>query len=157
MIDQIQIHNFTTLSKTQSKLVLKMRNNPTIKKWMYSKNDINYKEHIAYVKSLKTKKDRVYFLVTKVNKNIGVINFTNIDKSSAELGIYANPTLKGQGDTLMKTILGYGFKILNLKIINANVFINNISAINLYKRYNFKKIKANNNLVYMQLKKEDYV
>ncbi|MCK5294513.1 MAG: UDP-2,4-diacetamido-2,4,6-trideoxy-beta-L-altropyranose hydrolase [Arcobacteraceae bacterium] len=158
MINKIKLQNFAALSKFESKKVLKMRNNILVRKWMYSIDKISYKNHSKYLELLKTKKDRVYFLVIKNGQYIGVVNFTNIKKNKkAELGIYSNPSLKGQGNDLMKIILNYGFVILNLKSIRANVFIKNTLAINLYKRFYFKEIKIENDLLHMELKKNNYV
>ena len=132
-----------------------MRNSKSIRAWMYSKNIIKFKEHMEYIKLLKNKIDKIYFLVKQNNTNIGVVDFTSITNNSAELGIYSNPKLYGKGKILMNTILNYGFNILKLKTIKANVFQNNIKAIQLYKKFNFKKIDKKDDLLYMELKYEN--
>jgi len=158
LIKKINLKNFTSLSNEESIEVLKMRNNKNVRKWMYSTNKIGYREHTKYIKLLKSKKDKIYFLITKYEKNIGIVDFINIKyNKEAEIGIYSNPDLKGQGNLLMNIILSYGFIILKLKKIKANVLVDNILAINLYERFNFIKIRKNNNILYMELKRENYV
>jgi len=134
--------NFQLLSKKEKKLVFRMRNDKRIRKWMYNDEPIIYKEHLAYLKSLKQKNDRVYFLVQNKKQPLGVVDLTNISQENkeAELGIYANPNLKGQGSILMQVILEYALLVLGLKKIRAHVFVDNIKAIELYKKFNFKQI-----------------
>ena len=155
IINKIELINFTKLSKYSSKQILKMRNNSNIRKWMYNKNKIKFEDHLNYIKSLENKDSRLYFLVKQDNENIGVINFTNITNNKAELGIYANPSLKGQGTILLNIIINYGFNILKLKVLKANVFITNLKAINLYKKFGFKTIYKENDLIYMELENEN--
>lgn len=151
IINKIQLINFIKLSNKQNIQVLKMRNYRDIRKWMYSKEKIKVKEHLKYIKLLKNKNDRLYFLVKQHNNNIGVIDFINIDDNEAELGIYASPYLRGKGKILLKIIIDYGFNILKLKVLKANVFKKNNRAINLYKSFGFITIKRKKDLIYMEL------
>ena len=158
-IKNIRLNNFLSLSKKQHKQILKMRNSQQIKKWMYSQDTISLKEHLKYVKKLRAQQDKKYFLITKNNKNIGVIDFTNIKNNSAEFGIYSNPKLYGQGKSLMQIMIEYSFNILNLNHIKASVFSDNTKAIDLYKKFNFKKIDTkivnNKKVICMELKNEN--
>ena len=118
---------------------------------MLSKNEIDLQSHLQYIESLKTKKDKLYFLVKKGAKAVGVIDFTNIDtnKQRADFGVYANPALRGYGNLLMKSIINYAFEVLHIKTLSAEVFKENESAISLYHRYGFiKKQDGENKLVW---------
>ncbi len=139
----VRLRNFVDLSVDDKKMVLKWRNNPCVRKWMFSQDEINLSDHMMYIESLAEKKDRVYFLACRGDDNIGVVGLTCIDfmNKTAELGIYANPNLRGVGDLLMKAILDYGFRVLKLKSILSEVFVENKLAIKLYKRCGFKENK----------------
>ncbi len=153
-LKNIQYKNFIFLSPLEQRIVHTFRNDKRIRKWMYTQEKITYKSHLSYLRSLAQRDDRVYFLVQKGCDYIGVVDFTNIKKKEeAELGIYANPDMKGQGDTLMQTILSYGFKVLELQKIKANVFCNNSAAIYLYKRFGFVIVAQKKDLLYMELKR----
>jgi UDP-4-amino-4,6-dideoxy-N-acetyl-beta-L-altrosamine N-acetyltransferase len=110
---------------------------------------------------LKSKKDRVYFLVKRNTEPIGVIDLTNINYAdkSAEIGLYAKPQLKGIGNHLMETIINYAVYNLKLKTLFAEVFTENTAAIKLYKRYNFKtydkKEMGNRQIQLMELQLEN--
>ena len=152
-LKSMKLINFTNLSKIEKDIIFNFRNNKSVRKWMYTKEPLVYKKHLAYIDSLRTKDDRIYFLVKQFGHYIGVVDLTSIDTKSkeAELGIYSNPELKAKGDILMQAILDYSFQVLELKKLKANVYVENLSAIALYKRFGFQKIKEENNLLYMEL------
>lgn len=152
--------NFTKLSLDEKELILLWRNDNLVKQWMYNRDDINIESHLLYIESLKQRDDKSYFLLKSKTDYLGVVDLTDIKEgSSAELGIYQNPLLKGYGSLLLGKIIEYAFDVLKLKILNANVYINNTKAINLYKKFNFKTINVvsdkNGKLYSMELKNED--
>jgi len=105
------------------------------------------------------RKDRIYFLVQIENKNIGVVDLTDIENESAELGIYANPYLKGYGKVLLHKIVDYAFNRVHLKKLYANVYTDNKKAIALYKKFHFQIVQTsqdeNGELYNMELKNEN--
>ena len=151
-IIQSQLIPFQKLSLDEKKMILQWRNTPSISKWMYNKNIISLQEHLQYIESLDTKKDRVYFLVKKDDMPIGVVDLTQIKPQiSAELGIYLNPNLKGYGKLLMHKIISYAFETLQLKTIYANVYKSNQKAIKLYEKFHFITQKTDEDFLYMEL------
>ncbi len=136
----IQLLNFTTLEPVQKELVLSWRNHPDIRKWMIDDSLIALEDHLHFIDLLHTKTDRCYFLVQKGTQYIGVIDLTAISKDSAELGIYANPTMRGVGTALMNALIDHAKTLGLLKLI-AHVYITNVRAKTLYKKFNFKETK----------------
>ncbi|BBG65036.1 UDP-6-deoxy-AltdiNAc hydrolase [Hydrogenimonas sp.] len=161
MVDflQTELVNFTQLTKKQKLDLLEWRNNPKVRQWMLNKEPIAPADHLAFIDSLQKREDRVYFLVNLDERPIGVIDFTQIDKSerSAHIGLYANPSTYGMGRLLMQKILEFGYGFLGLETLFAEVYKKNEKAINLYKRFGFKPtetIKADNRgLLTMERKK----
>ena len=158
-MNNIELINFTELNLSEVKMVLKWRNNPDVRKWMYNQDEILLENHLAFIKSLKSKKDKLYFLVKKNNEYIGVIDFNNIKDQSLIMGIYTNPSIKGFGKILLANIINYSFDVLKVKKIFSEVFSENTKAYELYKKYNFIKtdIKIVNNkeVICMELKNEN--
>ncbi|TLT01792.1 UDP-4-amino-4,6-dideoxy-N-acetyl-beta-L-altrosamine N-acetyltransferase [Aliarcobacter cibarius] len=158
-MNNIELINFTELNLSEVKMVLKWRNNPDVRKWMYNQDEILLENHLAFIKSLKSKKDKLYFLVKKNNEYIGVIDFNNIKDQSLIMGIYTNPSIKGFGKILLENIINYSFDVLKVKKIFSEVFSENTKAYELYKKYNFIKtdIKIVNNkeVICMELKNEN--
>jgi len=156
----IELINFTNLSLEEKKMILEWRNHKDIRKWMYNRDIIGLSEHLSYIDSLASKKDRLYFIVKYRDEVIGVIDFTNIDhiNNKTDFGIYAKPNSRGFGKILMSTIIDYAFCNLKMDRLIAEVFIENSRAISLYKKFNFiqidTKVVDGRGMVVMELKNE---
>ncbi len=146
----IELKNFIDLSDDEKERVLSWRNHPEIRKWMFDKDEISLKSHLEYIKSLQQREDKRYFMVNYLGENIGVIDFTNIDKDKADIGLYAKPDIYGVGSVLMQAIIEYGFKELKLKKLVAQVYEDNTKAINLYKKFYFVEIERGNAIITME-------
>lgn len=160
-METIAIVPFYELSEDDKLLVLTWRNNDNIRKWMYDSEIIEQKNHLKFIENLKTVQEKQYFLVFQDKRRIGVIYFVDIDTENgySEFGLYANPELGGVGSILMNTICEYGFNTLRLKRLVAEVFDNNLKAINLYSKFGFKFFDKKNvneqEIICMELKYED--
>ena len=146
--------NFIDLSQEEKMMILEWRNRLDIQKWMYTQNDISLEEHLDFINSLKTIKDKLYFLVKKDNIYIGVIDFTQIKPNeSLHMGIYTNPDLK--------TIIYFSFEILKVEKIFSEVYFENERAFSLYKIYGFKeysyKIVNDKKVICMELNNIDSI
>jgi len=140
-INNFCIKNFILLDDEEKKIILNMRNNENIKKYMYNKFTINMEEHIKFIESLKKNYSNLYFVVKeKYDKITGVISFNNIDdnRKTTTIGLYKNPfENKKTGKYLIYFIKKIAFEKLNLKQITAEVLDYNKLAINFYKKHGF--------------------
>ena len=136
----IQLYNFTTLDVSEKELILSWRNHPTVRKWMINDNEISLEEHLHFIDLLATKTNSRYILVQNESQYIGVINLTHIHNNSAELGIYANPDMRGVGSVLMTALIDYA-STLGISHLVANVFITNVRDQKLYQKFEFTEIR----------------
>jgi len=137
----IELINFTKLPFEMKKMVLEWRNHPDIKRWMYSQSEITLEEHLNFIENLQKIDDKQYFLVKNGDEFIGVIDFTNINQHTADIGIYSNPMISGVGSLLIKEIISYSFESLKLRTIFAEVLVENKKAYKLYAKVGFKECK----------------
>jgi UDP-4-amino-4,6-dideoxy-N-acetyl-beta-L-altrosamine N-acetyltransferase len=107
---------------------------------MINDNEISLEDHLHFIDLLSSKSNKRYFLVQEEFDYIGVIDLTEITDSSAELGIYANPDMRGVGNILMTALIDYA-SALGISKLVANVFITNVRALNLYQKFDFSEIK----------------
>lgn len=113
--------NFVTLSKEELLMILRERNHPDVKKWMFTTDDIKESEHLAYAESLKNRDDCFYWLVEYKGVAIGVLSLVHIDyeKEEGEAGYYLFSSHQNSGIGLdmqyhyKKLFFDY-FKIKNL-------------------------------------------
>ena len=134
---QVRLLDFTTLDTQLLTTVLAWRNHSDIRRWMLSDDEISLENHLRFVESLKNRADKRYFLVQREGESIGVIDFTDITQNSAEIGIYANPQMRGGGEVLMNVLIEYGFSTLGVKMLIASVFADNERAKHLYEKFDF--------------------
>jgi len=157
----IKLINFIDMSLDEIKMVLTWRNSENIRKWMYTQDEISLQNHINFIESLKLVKDKIYFLVKKDDDNIGVINFTNIDKNEIYFGLYANPKTKllGVGRILEEISIDFTFNKLKVNKLKLEVFEDNIQVRNLHKKYKFKETREkfvnNKKVICMELANEN--
>jgi len=159
ILNKYILKHFTELSEAEKLMVLEWRNHNDIRKWMYSSDLITKDSHFHFIEKLKQNKENKYFIVQESKVSLGVIYFNNINfiEKSVNIGLYVNPffRVKGKGSILLQTAISYAFEQLNIKKIYLEVFSKNQSARNLYNKFNFKEIKSENNIIYMELKNEN--
>jgi len=141
---------FQDLSLEEKKEVLKWRNHPEIRKWMYNKEKISLKNHLEFIEKLKEKSDKIYLKVDE----LGVVNFF-IKNDIIEIGIHKNPNKQKVGKILLEFAINYAFNELKAKKIVLYVFEDNTKAINLYKKFGFVEVAKKDNLIKMELKNEN--
>ncbi|MFA6740693.1 MAG: UDP-4-amino-4,6-dideoxy-N-acetyl-beta-L-altrosamine N-acetyltransferase [Arcobacteraceae bacterium] len=161
-MQNIELLNFIDLKLEEKEMILKWRNHADIRKWMYNQDEIKLEEHLSFIDSLKSRKDKLYFLVKKKDEFIGVIDFTQlVNKESVHMGIYSNPNINGNGKILLNKIIDYSFNNLKVKRVFSEVFAENDKAYNLYKKFNFKaiseKIVNNKKVICMELNKDYFI
>ncbi len=100
-------------------------------RWIKTINEgVTNNEYIAWAMALK-----------KEPKLIGTVSFWNIKKEHyrAEIGYALHPIFQGKGlmQEAMTVVLNYGFKVMNLHSVEANVNPGNVASIKLLERNNF--------------------
>ena len=143
-----KLKKFQDLSIEEKKEVLNWRNHPEIRKWMLNQEEISLKNHLKFINNLD--ENRIYLKAD----DLGVINF-KVFKNYIELGIHKNPNKQKVGSKLLKTAIDYAFEELKAKKIILYVFENNIKAINLYKKFGFKEINKQKDIIKMELRNEN--
>ncbi len=142
-IDDLVLVNFVNASDKELDMVREWRNHPDVRVWMYNQNEISWEEHRGFVETLKSAKDRAYWIVKDADKYLGVIYLLNIRTlhGHAYAGLYSDPFKrhKSAGKQLMSAILKLSFDLLKLHTLKLEVFETNERAINLYKKFGFKE------------------
>jgi ribosomal-protein-alanine N-acetyltransferase len=152
--------------ESDCKIILYLRSDEEINKFIErpehrkTKTIEEAKKFIMQInENLETNKSIAWGISLKNNsKIIGTIclwNFSKVNKT-AEVGYELSPEFQGKGimSESLKSVLDYGFKTLNLDVIEAYTHKNNKNSKTLLERNNFKVIQGKidkenlNNLVY---------
>lgn len=140
-----QFHNFVNLEEPKLLEILAWRNHPEISKWMFNSNPISIKEHFAFCNSLRQREDCSYWLVSKVGKDLGVVNLTNFKKAenTGEWGFYLKPDFfrSGKGLELFCMAQYFFFRTLNISVLKGMVQVDNKNAMTLNDFFGMKHIE----------------
>ena len=117
-------------------------NDPEIYRWI-SSNPRHYsvEEEGEWIKSIKD--EPVYTMISRYTKEIiGNISFNEIKGDIGVIGIWITTSKQNKhyGKEAIESIIKYGQEKYNIKIININVFENNIKAVKCYKNIGFKEV-----------------
>ncbi len=139
--EDVRLKNFVHLTD-EAEIIRKWRNNPKIRRWMFSDHIITPEEHRSFLKKLNEDDKNFYWLVEN-NEGIclGVVYLNKVDfkNKSAYLGVYSNPesVIKGKGQVLLNHLLKVAFEKANLYKVKLEVFEDNGRALSLYERNGF--------------------
>ncbi|WP_456392304.1 UDP-2,4-diacetamido-2,4,6-trideoxy-beta-L-altropyranose hydrolase [Nitratifractor sp.] len=132
--------DFPAMDESQKRRVLEWRNDPKVRKWMYNRSPISWKDHLRWIEGLRDQETRRYWLVQRAESDIGIIDLVDIDPKSkrANIGLYADPERRGEGVFLMLILMKKAEEV-GLKTLRAEVFAENLRAIQLYRFFGFEE------------------
>lgn len=147
---------FRMLETKDLSLTLSWRNEPEIRKWFKSSDELTFDAHLAWFSSYENKANDYVFLAEKDNNLIGQFSVYNIDKEKkvAEVGRFiAAPEVKGKGimRKTMQRFVQFIFDEIDLEEIYLEVYKSNTIAFHLYKKIGFEVEGESEGLVYMRL------
>lgn len=122
-------------------LVLEWRNQPRIRKNMYTDHAISLEEHRAWFSRIQNDQNSIYLICEDNGVSIGVVNFVQIDRKNGKafwgfyLGEESGP--KGRGSAMEFLALDYAFGPLELRKLCAEVFLFNDKVLKLHKKFGF--------------------
>lgn len=90
VIDNYRYRNFVKLAMEEKLMILKERNHPDVKKWMFTDEDIQQEVHLKFVDSLNDRNDSFYWLVERNSVPVGVVSLVKCDyeREEGEPGYY---------------------------------------------------------------------
>lgn len=159
--EYVSLISFTELSLKEKEEILRWRNHPSIRRWMYTTEEVMLSQHLEFIELLKNRTDKLYFMVKWFDTPIGVIDLNEITPESCLLGLYADPNsqLRGIGKLLMNQIIRYAFDELYVSVLRLEVFAENERAIKLYQNLGFnpsgEKIVNQKHVLCMELNNEN--
>lgn len=126
--------------------IVRWRNLPSVKKNLYSQDELKPEQHINYFNSVVKTGKSAQFIITIEGGNgkqdIGTVFIKNIDHKNhkGEYGIFIGEEIargKGYAKAATELVLQYGFETLNLHRIFLTVMNDNYPAIAAYEKSGF--------------------
>jgi UDP-4-amino-4,6-dideoxy-N-acetyl-beta-L-altrosamine N-acetyltransferase len=138
--NRFEIVNFVDLDIDSLKMILRWRNDNSVRKWMYNKNPISLSDHLNFVELLKVSKNKLYFLVKRCGVPVGVFSLVDIVNSTGEWGYYLAPEFHGKnlGVEFYYSCLRYCFYSIQMTALIGYALKDNNSANSLNKLFGFE-------------------
>lgn len=124
--------------------VLEWRNQPDVRRWMYTDREITEPEHREWFGGVLGDPTRRYWVLEWESAPVGVVNLADIsvDQGRCEWGIYvAEAAARGTGAALGASFLSLdaAFHELQLDRVSCEAIAGNERAIALYERVGFRR------------------
>lgn len=133
---------------------LELEDSDILRKWRFFEDNYDYfyeytpnssYSNKSWVQNCLNKTNEINFIITENDSNIdiGMISLLDIDlrNKKCEMGrvLIANDSSRGKGlgTQAIKLILEYAFNHLNLNKVYCEVFVDNLRALNSYKKIGF--------------------
>lgn len=126
--------------------IVKWRNTPSVKKNLYSQDELKPEQHISYYERVVKAGKCAQFIISVDedggSEDIGTVFIKNLDHQShnGEYGIFIGEESargKGYAKAATEQILKYGFDVLDLHRIYLTVMSDNYPAIAAYEKSGF--------------------
>jgi len=133
--------NFIDLDIQDKKLILEWRNHESIRKWMYNSDVVALENHLEFINRLKDNTTKLYFLVKRKGKPVGVISLVDIENNVGDWGYYIAPDFHNEnlGVEFYYYSLVYIYRVLKLSKVIGYVLKDNKSANSFSDLFGFSK------------------
>lgn len=121
--------------------IRELRNQPDVRKYMYTSHEISALEHRAWLDSLVGNTRQSVFVVLQDGSACGVVSLNAINPlhKSADWAFYLDSALqgKGLGSQLEFWLLDHAFGVAGLEKLNCEVLALNQAVIRLHQKFGF--------------------
>ncbi|MDC3332898.1 UDP-4-amino-4,6-dideoxy-N-acetyl-beta-L-altrosamine N-acetyltransferase [bacterium] len=136
----IRLVPLASLNAEQQLDILAVRNQPSIRQWMYTSHEISEQEHRAWLGRVADSASDRIFVVLENNKVQGVVSANRIDSTHqrCDWAFYLDANARGGlGSTLEYHFINYVFDVLGMEKLNCEVIEGNDPVIALHQRFGF--------------------
>ena len=129
------------LSADQQAHVRQLRNQPDVRKFMYTDHEISEAEHLKWLDALRASSRQQVFVIVMEADPVGVVSLSAINAThgTADWAFYLDTTLqgKGLGSQVELWMLDYAFGAAGLEKLNCEVLEINPAVIRMHQKFGF--------------------
>lgn len=140
MTRRLLLRDLTGCSLDDQMAVLTIRNDPDVRKYMYTERLISDEEHLSYIEKLRSSQSaRLYVVISEDNRPIGAVGLTGLDRFHArtDWAFYVSSDGRGLGKALEWNTIEHVFFGLGLEKLNCEVIETNPAICALHKSFGF--------------------
>lgn len=149
---ELEMVNYTALSDRQILEVWEARNREEIRRYMTNPDPIPFEDHMKFIGSLATRKDKLYYAFFKNGEFVGSIDFVGmVPGESAERGLYVAPEWQGRGiAAAMDCLMDSEAAKLGLGTLRAEVLGNNARSLAFHRSMGYEVTGEKDGMLYLQ-------
>jgi UDP-4-amino-4,6-dideoxy-N-acetyl-beta-L-altrosamine N-acetyltransferase len=129
------------LPADQQAHVRQLRNQPDVRRFMYTDHEISEAEHLNWLEGLRSSSRQQVFVVVIEGAPVGVVSLSAINTThrTADWAFYLDTTLqgKGLGSQVEMWMLDYAFGAAGLEKLNCEVLEINPAVIKMHQKFGF--------------------
>lgn len=129
------------LPADQQASVRQLRNQPDVRKFMYTDHEIGEAEHLNWLEGLRDSARQQVFVIVMEAAPVGVVSLSAINTThgTADWAFYLDTTLqgKGLGSQVELWMLDYAFGVAGLAKLNCEVLEINPAVIKMHQKFGF--------------------
>lgn len=140
MIRRLILRDLTACDPDVQMALLAIRNDPDVRKYMYTERLISDDEHRGYIEKLKaSRSDRLYVVIDETDRAIGAVGLSGIDPhhGKTDWAFYLSADGRGLGRALEWNTIEHVFFRLNLEKLNCEVIDTNPAVCALHRSFGF--------------------
>jgi UDP-4-amino-4,6-dideoxy-N-acetyl-beta-L-altrosamine N-acetyltransferase len=142
-IRNITLVLLTTLDIESQVKVREIRNEESVRRWMYKDHVIGVNEHLGWIKRLKTDSRQIVFVVmNEVHNPVGIVSVNAIDRlhQKADWAYYLTQNARGGlGSAIEYSFINFVFDSLDIEKLNCEVIEGNDAVVKLHKKFLFQE------------------
>lgn len=143
MVRDIVLREISSLDMRSKLRIREIRNEPSIRKVMYTDHEIQVEEHTGWLDRLEHDRCRIAFaVVDEAIGPIGMVGLNSLDwrHSKSDWAFYLTETERGGlGAALEFSFLEFVFGRLGLEKLNCEVIEGNDAVVRLHKKFGFEE------------------
>ena len=148
-VEPFEYKNYTDCTQEEQKLILRWRNDESIRRWMANDKPILEVDHFIFINYLRRDKRQAYFAVFMQNEYIASVYINNIDGDTCERGLYVLPAFHGKGITeRVETIFLKYLRNNGIRYVKAEVKVSNLRSARYHIKMGYKENNRDCNYIY---------
>ena len=138
----INLKLLTTLDRAAQLQVRGIRNETSVRNWMYTDHEIGIDEHLAWVQRLQNDDRQIVFaILNEAQMPLGVVSVNAMDRRhrKADWAYYLTESARGGlGSAIEFSFLNFAFDQLGMEKLNCEVIEGNEAVVKLHKKFLFQ-------------------
>jgi UDP-4-amino-4,6-dideoxy-N-acetyl-beta-L-altrosamine N-acetyltransferase len=140
LVTNVVLREITRCDDATKKAVRDVRNQPEIRKSMYTEHIIILQEHLAWVDRMSNDKQQIVFIVLVDDVVGGIVSINLLDRLhlKSNWAFYLDKNMpNGLGPSLECVLIKFAFNELGLEKLNCEVIETNDRVVKLHKKFGF--------------------